>query len=136
MDCLKHQQRLPQVPPTVFCDSLIEGWNLIPPLLLPYVLQDITYLNFCWRCNSDKQRSATNRRNNVACRVRQQNEPQIRTVLLHCPPERGLCIPCQMVRFVDDHNFETLLCTQIDLLRLRHLLEQVLDDYPVVVSDI
>jgi hypothetical protein len=41
-----------------------------------------------------------------------------------------------VIRFVDHNNFEALLCPQIYLLCLRDLLEQVLNDYPVVISDI
>jgi hypothetical protein len=41
-----------------------------------------------------------------------------------------------MIRFVDHNNLEALLCSQINLLCLRNLLEQILDDYPIVISDI
>ena len=136
MDSLKHQQCSPQISPAVLCNSLVQGWNLVPAFPFTHVVQDVADLSFRWRCNSNEQRSAANRSNDVACRVGQENEPQVRTVLLHRPPERGLCISCQMIRFIDHNNLEALLCSHIDLLCLRNLLEQVLDDYPVVVADI
>ena len=41
-----------------------------------------------------------------------------------------------MVGFVDDDDFEALLCCEIDLLGLRNFFEEVLDDDAVVVSDV
>ena len=39
-----------------------------------------------------------------------------------------------MFGFVDDHDLELLLGRRIDLLRLCNLLEEVLDDYAVIVA--
>ena len=41
-----------------------------------------------------------------------------------------------MVCLIDDDNLEALLCAQVDLLCLRHFLEEVLHHHSVVVADI
>jgi hypothetical protein len=136
VDCLKHQQGLPQISPTILCDPLVQALDLLPTLLVSYIPEYSADLSLCGRSNSHQQRSTPDRRDNIARRVRQQDQPQIRTVLLHRPPQCRLCISCQMVCLVDDHNLEALLCAQIHLLCLCHFLEQVLHNDPVVVADI
>lgn len=42
----------------------------------------------------------------------------------------------EMIGLVDDHNLEPLLGRLVDLLRLRHLLEQVLNYDSIVVADV
>ncbi len=41
-----------------------------------------------------------------------------------------------MVGFIDHHDLESLLCTQVDLLCLGNLLEQILNDHSIIVSNI
>ena len=41
-----------------------------------------------------------------------------------------------MIGLINDHNLETLFGVQIDLLRLRDFLEEILHDNTVVVSNI
>lgn len=136
MHCLKHQQCFSQISPTFPCDSLVQALDFLPSFLITDFAQNSTNLSLRWCCNSNKQRPTPNGRNDIARRVCQQYQPQVWTVLLHCSPKRRLCIPCQVICLIDDNDLEALFRTQIDLLRLRNFLEQVLHDHSVVVSDI
>jgi len=123
MHRLKHQQRPPQIPPALLRNPRIQLLGHRPPLFPRAPLQHLTDLYLRGRRNSYQQRPAPNRCNNIRRAVRQQYQPQIWTVLLHCPPQRRLRIPRQMIRLVDDHDLESLFRALIDLLRLRHLLQ-------------
>jgi hypothetical protein len=136
MHRLKHQQRLPQIPPAVPRDPLVQALHLLPPLLLAHRLEHAANLRLCRRRNPHQQCPTPDRRNDVARRVCQQNQPQIGTVLLHRPPQRRLRIARQVVCLIDDDDLEALFCAEVDLLCLRDFLEQILHNYSVVVSDI
>jgi hypothetical protein len=136
VDSLEHEQSLPQIPPTLLRNPLVERCNLTPAFLLAHGPQNPTDLVLCRGCNPDKQRSATNRCDDVACGVRQEDQAKVGTVLLHGPSERRLRISRQVVCLIDDDDLEALLCAQVDLLGLRHFFEQILHHHSVVVADI
>ena len=123
MNRLKHQQRLPQIPPTLLRDPAIQTLHLLPLFLLPRRTQRPTNLILGRRRNPHQQRPTPYRRNNVTRRVCQQYQPQIRTILFHGASQRRLRIPRQVIRLIDHHDLEPLLRCQIHLLRLRDLLE-------------
>lgn len=81
-----------------------------------------------WRSNAQQQASASDWPYDLACRVGAQDQTQVVGVLLHRSTQRRLCISRKAVCLVDDHDFETLLGIQIDLLGLCDLLEDVLND--------
>ena len=136
VNSLEHEQSLPQVPPALLRDPLVERCNLTPAFLLAHSPQNPADLVLRRCCNPDKQRPATNRCDDVACGVREEDQAKIGAVLLHGPSECRLSISRQVVCLIDDDNLEALLCAQVDLLCLRHFLEQVLHHYSIVVADI
>jgi hypothetical protein len=136
MHTLKNQQRPPQIPPTLLRNPLIQPLIQLPTLLLPTLLQHITNLPLRRRRHPNKQRPAPNRRNNIRRTIRQQNQPQIRTIFLHCSPQRRLRISRKMISLINHHDLKSLLGTCIDLLSLRDFFEEVLNDYAIVVPDI
>lgn len=136
MHRLKYQQRPSQIPPTLLRNPLIQSLDHTPPLLLSHTFKHPTNLFLRRRRHPHKQRPTPYRRNNITRRIRQQYQPQIRTIFLHRAPQRRLRIPRQMIRLIDDHHLESLLRREIHLLRLGDLLEQVLDDDAVEVSDV
>lgn len=133
---LEHQQRPPQIPTAFLRNPLIQPLILLPPLLPARHLQCLDHILLLRRRHPDQQRPTPNRRNDVARALRQQNQPQIRRILLHRPPQRRLRIAREMIRLVDDHDLEPLLGRQVHLLRLRDLLQQVLHDDAVVVAHV
>lgn len=136
MDGLKHKQSLSEVPATLLGNSLVQPIYLLPTLLLSNNPQHAAYLLFSRCCNPDQQRSTPNWSNDVTRRVRQQDQPQVRTIFLHGPSQRCLRIARQMIRLIDDHDLETLFGVQINLLRLCDFLEKILHNNTVVVSDV
>jgi hypothetical protein len=136
MNRFEHQQGFSQIPSTIPRDPLVQALHLLPSLLFAHILQHTADLRLRRRSNPHEQRSTPNRRNDITRRIRQQNQSQIGTVLFHRPPQRGLCISRQVIRLIDDHDLEALLCAQVDLLCLCYFLEQVLHDHSVVVANI
>lgn len=136
MNRLKHQQCPPQIPPTLRRNPLLQLPRSRPPLLLPTPRQHITDLPFRRRRDSHQQRPTPDRRNNIRRAIRQQYQPQIRTIFLHRSPQRSLRIPRQMIRLIDNHHLKLLLRTLINLLRLRHFLQQVLHHNSIIIPDI
>lgn len=136
MHRLKHQQRPPQIPPTLPRNPLIQPRHNAPPLLPPRLCQNFADIDLSRRRNPHQQRPRPDRRNDIRRTIRQQDQPQIRAILLHRPPQRRLRIPRQMIRLVDHHDLEPLLSSHINLLRLGYFFEQVLDHHPIVVADI
>jgi hypothetical protein len=131
-----HQQRPPQIPATLLRDADIQLLRHGPTLLLCTPLQYITNLDLRRRRYPNQQCSTPNRRNDIRRTVRQQYQPQIRTILLHRPPQRRLRIARKMIRLIDNHDLEPLLRALINLLRLRYLLQQILNNNTIVVPNI
>jgi hypothetical protein len=119
MNRFEHQQGFSQIPSTIPRDPLVQALHLLPSLLFAHILQHTADLRLRRRSNPHEQ-----------------NQSQIGTVLFHRPPQRGLCISRQVIRLIDDHDLEALLCAQVDLLCLCYFLEQVLHDHSVVVANI
>ena len=136
MDCFKHQQRSPQIPPALFRNPLLQWLTRFVSLLLAYFREDSSDLVFCWRSDSHKQTTTSDRGDDVARAVRQQNQSQIWRVLLHGPTQGRLRISSEMVGFVDHAHLEALLGRQIHLLRLGDFFEQILDDDAIVVANV
>lgn len=99
--------------------------------------------------DADEETTTADGRDNLARAVRAHDEAHVGHVLLHRAAERGLRVARERVRLVDNDDwrsagtgedpkltFELLLCVQVDLLRLRNLLENVLNDDAVVHADI
>lgn len=103
-----------------------------PALLLRRLSQHFTYLLMRRRRHPHKQRTRPNRRNNIRSRVRQQDEPQVRRVLLHRPTQSRLSVSREVICLVYHHHLEPLPRRQVHLLRLRDLLEEVLYHDPVI----
>jgi hypothetical protein len=91
---------------------------------------------YAGRRDSYQQASTPDRSNDVACAVGEQDEAQVRSVLLHGATEGGLRIACEVVSFVDHDDLETLLGGKIDLLCLSNFFEEVLDNDTIVIADI
>nr|POE46839.1 sulfite efflux pump ssu1 [Quercus suber] len=109
-----------------------------PPvtLHLTYLGQHARDLFLRRRRNSHQETSRANRSNDVARAICEQDQAQIRAVLLHRATERGLRIARKLVRLIDHHDLEPLFRSEIDLLSLRDLFQQVLDHNAVVIADI
>jgi hypothetical protein len=75
MHRLIHQQRLPQIPPTIPRNPAIQPLHFLPPLLLPGTPQRPANLLLARRRNPHQQRPTPYRRNNIARRIRQQDQP-------------------------------------------------------------
>lgn len=133
---LIHQQRPSQIPPTLLSNPSIQFLRHDPPLLPRTPLKHITDLHLRRRCHPNQQCPTPNRRNDIRRTIRQQYEPQVRTILLHRPPQRRLRIPRQMISLIDNHDLKPLLGTLINLLRLRHLLQQILHHDSIVVANV
>lgn len=136
MHTLKHQQCSPQIPSALLRNPLIQAPLHSPALLLPTPLQHLTNLALARRRNPNQQRPRPNRRNDIRRTIRQQYQPEIRTVFLHRPPQRRLRITRKMIRLIDNHDLKPLLRARIHLLGLRHFFEQVLHDDAVVITDV
>ena len=136
MNRLKHQQCSSQIPPALLCNAPVQDFDLRPAFFSPNLLQDLADLILVWRGDPDEKGSAPDRCDDVRGRVGQENQPQVGAVLLHGPTQRRLCVPGEMVGFVDHHDLEPLSCRHIDLLRLRNLLQEVLHHHSIIVSHI
>ena len=133
---LKHQQRSPQIPSALPRNPLIQTLHNPPPLLLPHLRQYSFNILLRWCRHSHQQCPTPDRCNDPPRRIRHQNQPQIGTILLHSPPQRTLRISREAICLIHHDHLEALLCAEIDLLRLRDLLEQLLHDDAVVVAHV
>jgi hypothetical protein len=131
-----HQQRSSQVSPTLFCNSLLQASVCLQALFFSDTLQHGLDLLYARRRDSDKQTSTPYRRNNVARAVCEENETEVRAVLLHGTTEGGLGIACEMVGLIDHDDLEALLGGEIDLLCLRNFFEEILDNDAIVVAHV
>lgn len=136
IDSLEHQQRPPQVTITVRRNAFIEPRRFCPALLFDGSSKYLADLGLSRRGDADKQGARADRGNDVSGTVGQQYQTQCRTVVFHCTAKSGLCVTREMVGFVDDDNLEALTSGNVHLLRLRNLLQQLLDDDTVIVADI
>lgn len=133
---LKHQQRPPKVPITLLCNPLGQGLFPLQLLRTSHILHNLHHLVYTRRRNPHQQRPAADRRNNPRRGIRNQNQPEVRRVLFHGPPKRGLGVAGEGVGLIDDHDLEALLCREVHLLRLRNLLEQVLYHDAVAIAHV
>ena len=133
---LEHQQRPPKVPAALLGDPRAELIAPLELLALGCVLQDLDDLLPRRRRDTHQQRTRLDGRDDVCRRVRDQDQPQVRRVLLHRPPQRGLGIASQVLGLIDDYDLEPLPRGQIHLLRLRRLLQQILDHHSVVIANV
>lgn len=133
---LVHQQRLAQVPPALHRDPLMQTLDGAPALLLGGVREHVADLLVRGGGHAHEQRPRADRGDYVGRRVGEQDEAQVGRVLFHGPAQGRLGVAAQVVRLIDDHDLEALLGRLVDLLRLRHLLEEVLDDDAVVVAHV
>lgn len=120
---LEHEQCPPKVPSAFLCYSLIEIVCLGPTFLLARESENRAYLFFRRRSYPDQQSPGTDGSNDIRGTIGQEDQPHVRTVLLHCPSQSRLSITSQMIRLIDHNNLEPLLCRKINLLRLRNLLQ-------------
>jgi len=109
MHRLVHQQRSSQVSSTVLGYPLFQSRATFQSLFLSHTLQDGLDLLYARRRDSDQQTSTPDWRDDVACAVGEQDEAQVRAVLLHGATESGLRIACEVVGFVDHDDLEALL---------------------------
>lgn len=86
VDSLKHQERSSEIPSALFSNADRE--SLVPAQLLNRrnVLHHPHHLRHSRRRNPHQQRPAADRRNNIRCAIRNQDQPQVRTIFLHGPP--------------------------------------------------
>jgi hypothetical protein len=131
-----HQQCPSQVSSTLFRYPFFQSGAAFQTLLLSHTFQDALDFFHARRRDSDQQASTPDWSDDVACAVGEQNEAQVRTVLLHGATEGGLRIACEVVGFVDHDDLEALLGGKIDLLCLGDFFEEILDNDTVVVADI
>lgn len=136
IDGLEHKQRTAQVPTTLLRNPLIQTLCLRPAFPLRGNSKCRADITLTRRGHPNQQGSRTYGGNNVRGTISQENQPQVRTVFLHRPTQRSLCITREMIRFIDNDHLEPLLRGQIHLLRLGNLLQQFLDHDPVIVPDV
>jgi hypothetical protein len=136
MHRLVHQQSPSQISSALFGYPLFQPGAAFEALFLSHAFQDARDLLYARRRDSDQQASTPDRSDDVACAVGEQDEAQVRTVLLHGATEGGLRIACEVVGFVDHNDLEALLGGEIDLLGLGDFFEEVLNNDTIVVADI
>lgn len=95
-----------------------------------------TYLFVGGRTNSQQQTPTPDRTYDLTRTTRTQHQAQIAHILFHRPPQCALRIPAQRIRLVDDYNFESVFRVQVDVLSLRNLFEDVLNDQTVIISGV
>ena len=133
---LEHHLGSAQVAVTRLREALVQAAQGRPALLLCRVGQHSANLLMGGSAHANQEGARLDWCNDVGSRVRQENEPQVGRVFFHRATQGCLRIAGEVFGFVDDHDLELLLSRRIDLLRLRNLLEDVLDDDAVIVADV
>lgn len=136
MHRLIHQQRPPQISPTLSGNPRLQPRTALQTLLIAHALQHALNLLYRRRRDSDQQATTPDGRDDIARAVGEEDQTEVGRVLLHRPAQRGLRVAREVVGFVDHDDFEALLGGQVDLLRLRDFFQQVLDHHAVVVANV
>lgn len=134
MNCFVHEQCPSEIPSTLLRNPRIQLLRYRPSFLLPTPLKYVADLTLRRRRNPHKKCPTSNGRNYIRRAIRQQYQSQIGTVFLHSSSQCCLRISCQVVRLVDHHDLEPLLCGLVDLLSLSDFLQQILYNDPVIVA--
>ena len=136
VDGLVHEQRAPQVAVRLVRDARVQGWDLLPVLLLACTAEDVADLGLGGRRDADEQRAAADRGDDACGGVGEEDEADVVGILFHGAAEGGLGVARQVVGFVDDDDFEALLRVEVDLLGLGDFFEEFLHDDSVVAADV
>lgn len=96
----------------------------------------MAYLVIGWRSDANQQASRSDGWDNLWKWLGDKNESEIGRVLFHCATQCRLGISGKRSSFIDYEHFELSRWRAVNLLRLRHLFDQVLYDKPVVYSDV